>query len=257
MAKPILYESGSSQVRSIFAADFAIGSGAIVSGTIASGQIGQFHIGSASVRSGHIGSGQIASVHLASGTLSANSSGSVGSGIVANNAIVSGNIFQGSVGTPHYASGFAGFSRGIVIDFISASEIISGLRAVSIGPNGMRVADPNNVATMPAIGVNSTNALSGQAVSVVRLGGLQVPTAYGNFAGNVGSGVFVGSGGSVVTTVPSGLAVQQIGVAYNSGGLYVDPCCYYSGMGSGGAPPPPPPPPPLPPAPPPPPLPPP
>lgn len=252
MAKPILHENGFNQARSILASDNAIGSGVILSGNIASGQIGTRHIAIGAIVSGSIASGQIGANHFASGAISTASSGSITSGLIGNGAIVSGSISAGSLATQHYSSGFGGFSRGIVIDFINASEVISGLRAVSIGPNGMRIANPNNPATMPAIGVNSTNALSGQALNVVRLGGLQVPTAHGNFAGSVGSGLFVGSGGLIVGTPASGIMIQQVGVAYNSGGIYVDPCCCYSSGISSGSPPPPPPPPTPPPLPPPP-----
>lgn len=206
--------------------------------TIATGGVGAGLLGSGVVVSGNIASGQLGSIHHASGQLTGFElgSGSIVSGRIASGQIGKNHLASGAVNSGHNASGnVITYARLHLEDGKLAGQAISGVVAVCLGSGGQYVlpAERQSGLRLPAIGVSTTNALSGQAVSVCLLG--FVPAASGTIASG-GGPLFVGSGGLLVnlsgfmggtSSGPgvgsfSGSYVQQVGLA-TSGGIYVLP----------------------------------
>ena len=212
-----------------------IASGGVLSGNIASGQIGTNHISSGAVTSGNIASGQVGLNHLASGSVRSGviASGQIGSFHIASGGVLSGNIASGQIGPNHFNSGaIINAARNVILAGLTTEETVSGFRAVNISHSGrIRIANPNISGRMPAIGINITNVLSGQAVDIVTHGIDQAASGMVNFSGYIGRELYVGSGGLIITggSVVSGIVAQRIGQCLNSGGLLVNPCCDYSG----------------------------
>jgi hypothetical protein len=186
-----------------------VGSGAIVSGNIASGQIGQFHLASGAVNSGHIG----------------------------NNAVVSGSVASGQLSTYHFGSGATVTRAQFVSPFVSGTswtaiteETISGVRAVAFSQSGnLRIAMASVSGRGPAIGVVIDNVLSGLQANVYTVGAVQFTSGLGDYSGYIGQPLYVGRSGQVVTASGSfnsggflsGEMLQQIGVAWTSGGALI------------------------------------
>jgi CSLREA domain-containing protein len=160
-----------------------LGDAAIASGTIASGQVGNVHVRSGGLGSGAIGSGQISWVHHASGAII--------SGQVGNNAVNSGGVASGQIGQYHLASGAIIAYAQVNAPFLSgsfgqtlASEMISGVRAVAIDPNGrVRIAMAAVSGRMPAVGVVADNILSGMPVSLLGDGPVQFTSGMNDYSG--------------------------------------------------------------------------
>lgn len=121
----------------------SVGSGAVRSGNIASGQVGLNHISSGAVRSGHIASGQIFSPKFSSGA-----------------------VVPISRSVAPYTSGW---SIEIASQGVQASEMISGVRAVTVDPsnNQFRIAMASVSGRMPAVGIVWDNFSSGDFIREV------------------------------------------------------------------------------------------
>ena len=204
-----------------------LGSGSIVSGLIASGQIGSLHIASGRLTGFELGSGTIVSGRVASGQ--------IGFGHLANASVQSGTVASGQINTDHLASG-ALITRAQELMLWDASggtvrmfseEAISGIRAVQVSQSGnLRIAMASVSGRMPAIGVVTTNGVSGAPLNV-RLFGPLVLTVSGviDTSGYLGSPLYVGRSGQLVTQSGafnsggflSGDVLQQVAVATASG----------------------------------------
>lgn len=254
--------SGSKTARAIVASDTAIGSGviqsgmigdnAVTSGNIASGQVDHFHLADNSVQSGNIASGQVSHFHLAdnsvqSGNIASGqvshfhiSSGAIGSGQVASGAVEGSlssgahNIASGTIGADdigsgqihdyHLASGFSVTAAQTLIDTtFRAANGLSGGRAVSFTTSGtIQHADPNNGATMPAVGVIATDYASGDLVTFQDFG--RMYNAEFNFSGGIGRKVFIVSGSTLHWVAPpsAGAFHQMMGVAVSVSGAMLN-----------------------------------
>lgn len=185
-------------------------------------------------------------------------SGIIVSGLIGNVAVNSGNLASGAVGWPHMASGYAVGQSGIIIDYtqgppvfglsgsfagttasgggytLVTEEVISGVRAVQISQSGrLRVAMASVSGRMPAFGVVVDNVASGAAATVYDLGSWDVRSGMADYSGYLGSLVYVGRSGQIVTAsgswnsggffTASGDQIQSIGVAEASGRFNLGP----------------------------------
>lgn len=227
-----------------------IGSGAITSGLISSGQVSTNHLASGSVQRFQLGSGSVNSGHLASGSIAGQAGGgvSVASGSLGTFDLASGSIISRCQEVSPIYSGASVKGVGII-----TSEAVSGVRAVQIDPNGnIRIAMAAVSGRMPACGVVYDNVASGIQCNVYTIGFAQYPNAGSgtttDFSGAIGSRVWVGMSGHLLTTngamfAPlaqsggwlSGSFAQTVGIVVNSGGvlLSVYPYCFSGSLSSG------------------------
>jgi hypothetical protein len=152
-------------------------------------------------------------------------------------SVVSGTLASGQISTNHLASGaIVNYARNIAMDFL-AGQAISGVIAVTIGSGGQYVVPAERLSglRLPAVGVNSTDAVSGAVITIVMQGFVPAP-ASGTMASGAGGLIWVGSGGLLVNSsgfMPgassgpgvgalSGTMIQRIGLVM-SGGVFVYP----------------------------------
>jgi hypothetical protein len=228
----------------------AVGSGAVVSGNIASGQIGFNHLASGSVGSGAIASGQVTNFKLASGAVNSGHIAAAGTPTggqflrddftwAAAPTGLSGVIGSGSIASGMFASGlnYQGYpmTQRSVIRMIT-SEVISGCRAVNISISGLaQIAKSNLSGCMPAIGFYDGPGVAAGAVAEIVVQGIVQAVSgvnctrpgrpvWVNASGYVGtiSGGFL-SGGFGANAQRSGTNCQCLGVAINSGAIFVQP----------------------------------
>ena len=114
------------------------------------------------------------------------------------------------------------------IAFVTA-EIISGVRAVGVNQSGAwQVAMSSVSGRMPAAAIAVGNALSGQTVQTIQIGGFQFGSGMGDFSGYIGRRVWVGRSGQIVQWsgsfnsggFGSGDNWQPVGVICNSGAVW-------------------------------------
>jgi hypothetical protein len=151
----------------------------------------------------------------------------------------SGGVASGQIGQYHLASGAIIAYAQVNAPFLSgsfgqtlASEMISGVRAVAIDPNGrVRIAMAAVSGRMPAVGVVTDNILSGMPVSLLGDGPVQFTSGMNDYSGFVGRFVFVGRSGTVSQVSGSwssggwlsGDIGQTLGTIWNSGGVLLRP----------------------------------
>ena len=171
---------------------FELGSGSIVSGRVASGQIGFGHLANASVQSGTVASGQIASGHLASGLIS--------------NLGISG-YFDDTFTTAELISGGG---TAVAVAFTQSGTIQTAMASVS--------------GRMPAVGIVTSNYLSGATATFYWGGRVFASGAFLNFSGWMNQPVYVGRSGQLSASgapTSSGDIQQIIGVSFQQSGIFM------------------------------------
>lgn len=218
----------------------AVGSGAIGSGQIASGNIGPFHFASGAVQSGSIGSGAVLGQAGAGAFTIA--SGTIGTFDIGSGAVQSGRIASGQIGSYAFASGAVIDRSQYSLQYVSGigrftvitEEGISGVRAVCLSQSGnLRVAMASVSGRMPAVGVVLDNVASGIQANVFTAGPQQFTSGLGDYSGYLGSVLFVGRSGQIVTLSGSfnsggflsGDIWQPVATVINSGAINVDAAC--------------------------------
>lgn len=167
---------------------------------------------------------QVVSGMVASGAIghALLSSGAIQSGAIADTAVVSGSVASGVIAT---------YARNTITEAFNAEEPISGVRCVHVSPSGaVRIAMASASGRMPAVGIVFDNVASGVAARIRSQGFVQFASGVVNFSGYEAQGVFVGRSGHVIAVSSwfgsggflSGDFTQRIGVAINTGGVYMN-----------------------------------
>lgn len=220
---------------------FELGSGAIVSGRIASGQVGNFHVASGQIQGlagagvPNIASGTFTGFELGSGAIVSGrvASGQIGFGHLANASVWSGTFASGQIASGHLASGLianiagAGVS-GYYEDLFATAEPISGggpAVAVAFTQSGtIQTAMASVSGRMPAIGIVTSNYLSGATATLFWGGRVFASGGLINFSGWMNQPVYVGRSGQIVASgapTSSGDIQQILGVSFQQSGIFM------------------------------------
>ena len=105
--------------------------------------------------------------------------------------------------------------------------MISGVKAVASASGGATIVLANAASglRLPAIGVVTSNFVSGATAQVFFVGAMTVPSALdATWSGMANKPLWVGSGGmvTILSGLLSGMGYQKVGVAF-SGGIMIMP----------------------------------
>lgn len=135
-----------------------------------------------------------------------------------------GNPLSGAIGSGQLASGtIIDFARALIDGSFLSAEILSGPgMAVALTTSGaLQLAMAGNPNRMPAVGVITSNYLSGVNVIAYRNGVTYGPTW--NFSGWPNETTFVGESGTLIAsgTPLSGSVQQIVGTTINASGIFL------------------------------------
>ena len=158
-------------------------------------------------------------------------SGQIGFGHLANASIFSGTIASGQIASGHLASGLlvniAGAS-GYLDDTFATAELISGAGtavAVAFTQSGtLQTAMASVSGRMPAVGIVTSNYLSGATATFFWGGRVFASGAFINFSGWMNRPVYVGRSGQIVASgapTSSGDIQQILGVSFQQSGIFL------------------------------------
>jgi len=219
----------------------------ILSSAIGANVIATPHIANQGILSASIGTNVIATPHIANQGLlsSVFGAGAIGGAHVANQGLLSANFAVGVIGhtlvtdygiiSGKYASGSiteAALVSGISIDISEvaqepsyrAATPVSGFVGVQFSASGyFDWAKPNDITTMPAVGI-TVAAINSGLIGTFQYGG-RITNAGWNFSGYEGNLVFLMSGSVIGRTAPalSGDCVQRMGKIISPDTIFVRP----------------------------------
>ena len=218
----------------------APGDNTVTSSKIASGQVGDGHIYPASIISGKIAANIIATPHIANQGLlsSVYGAASIGGVHIATASITSGKYGAASINEGDLVSGISiDISELAQEPNYRAAALVSAFMAVQFSASGyFNLAQPNSLATMPALGLLAATVNSGSVGTFQYTGRMTNTTANlsgvanWNFSGYEGDLLFLISGGYLGRTPPvlSGDCIQRMGKIVADTTIFVKPELFFA-----------------------------